>query len=106
MGWNVCVLSAFLSFSKFACREPRPILDSTGKVCAVLCGRPSGQRYREAADAAYQAMLHAADKTSFNKKEKNHRRGNFPALNIGITHGMGLDAPQFLKTEPHTNPGR
>lgn len=82
-------------------REACPILDSGGRVVAVLAGRPSDGSFIKAADSAFQAMLREGNTAGFGPGGVKHRRGLFPALNVGISYGKGQQQPAPLKTGRH-----
>lgn len=74
------------------------ILDSAGRIVAVLVGQPSDdpsweQVHKSAADKLEQARAECR----FSAKQKSHRRGRFPALATGISHGGGQLRPGNLK---------
>lgn len=45
-------------------------------------------------------MLAAGQATAFTSKQMNHKRGNFPAVNVGITHSRGTIEPKCLRIDP------
>ncbi|TFK76059.1 hypothetical protein BDN72DRAFT_867771 [Pluteus cervinus] len=47
-------------------------------------------------------MLREGEAADFHKKEKDHRRGVFPAINIGVTHGKGTPHPIQLSAGTHS----
>ncbi len=44
-------------------------------------------------------MLAAGKAISFNDKQLRHKRGDFPAINVGVTHGRGTTEPKFLRID-------
>lgn len=81
--------------------EPRPLLDRSDRIYSVLVGQPRGGAYLDAACRCHRAILEEGRREHFEPEEQQHRRGNFPAINIGITHGMGLPVPTNLVNEGH-----
>lgn len=73
------------------------ILDSAGRVIAVLVGRPSNDPSWENVHLDAANELEAArSRCKFSKAHTNHRRGRFPALATGISHGGGQLRPGNL----------
>lgn len=72
-----------------------PIVDSVGRVIAVLAGRPNADPSwgRVASDAA-EALNDARRKLRL--RDSSHRRGNFSALTVGVSFGGGQPKPQNL----------
>lgn len=68
----------------------------------VLAGRPIDPTYALAADGVFQLMEKEAAAATFSQAETDHRRGSYPALNVGVTHGMGTLRPTFLDNGSHT----
>ncbi|KDQ25054.1 hypothetical protein PLEOSDRAFT_1046943, partial [Pleurotus ostreatus PC15] len=75
---------------------PRPLVDSQGRVFAVLAGKPKGESFDADCRQAYQAM--DAELLEFDLKEakRKHRRGEYPALTVGVSYGNGQTAPSRL----------
>jgi hypothetical protein len=73
------------------------ILDSCGRIIAVLAGRPDDPSW----DSVHLEAVELLEKTRpllrLSKKSKRHRRGNFAALSYGISHGGGQTKPSNLK---------
>ncbi|KAJ3560154.1 hypothetical protein NP233_g11020 [Leucocoprinus birnbaumii] len=80
---------------------PRPLLDSCNKVIAILAGRPDHQDFMHKCQWLFLKMNEVALKIDFADGEKHHPRGNYPAVNVGITPGQGAVKPSF--TIPHEN---
>lgn len=74
----------------------------THKIFAVAVGRPDDAAYDAAYEEAYAAMLKAGQEGAFTEEELSHRRGEFPAVNVGISYGHGAQAPHNLRTHHHT----
>lgn len=96
MGRPVGIPLAWLQFtcSSRLDRSTLLILDSAGRIIAVLVGRPSDDESWEKThlDAA-QLIEQARGSCKFSATEKRHRRGHFPALAVGISHGGGQLRP-------------
>lgn len=76
-------------------------MDRAGKVLAVLVGQPQSLDYAESAREVYRAMSDAASLEKFKPDEKNHRRGDFPVLNLGVTFPLGGRSPTNLNAGGH-----
>ena len=83
-------------------REPRPLVDKCGIICGILAGQPSEKGYHDATIAAFKAIRDAGNATTFNEKVTTHRRGDFPAINTGVSYGKGQKEPRSLRTDPYT----
>ncbi|KAJ8692146.1 hypothetical protein PTI98_009484 [Pleurotus ostreatus] len=77
-------------------RTPRPLVDSGGRIFAVLAGRPKDPSFEHDCQAMYSSMQ--AELRGFHLKETDtvHRRGNFPALAVGVSYGNGQRQPMRL----------
>ncbi|KAJ6522138.1 hypothetical protein DFH09DRAFT_938493, partial [Mycena vulgaris] len=78
-----------------------PLVDSRGRVIAVLAGQPRRDTYRDAAQRAFRAICDAGDAARFPASMRNHRRGLFAAVNVGLSYGKGQSTPSWLHTEPY-----
>lgn len=65
-----------------------PLLDDEGLVFAVFAGRPSEESYLRDCQGLYTA-LEALGESRLPKKCLDHRHGDYPAMDSGITHGPG-----------------
>lgn len=83
-------------------REAHPLIDSNGQIYAVLAGRPSDSTYLADAYSAFEAIVQEGSTAQFRPGEIHHRRGAFPALAVGISHGNGQTAPTKLQNGVHT----
>lgn len=99
MGWAVSQrnTSTAISINAVSHSTTVAILDSAGRVVAVLVGQPSAdaswqQVHKSAADRLEQAR----SECRFSPKQRSHRRGRFPALATGISHGGGQVKPGNL----------
>ncbi|TFK67072.1 hypothetical protein BDN72DRAFT_879900 [Pluteus cervinus] len=79
---------------------PHAILDDEERIVAVLVGQPKHASWREAIlDAAKTcAEVREAGERDllFNDDHTFHRRGNFTAISIGVSHGGGQTRPGNL----------
>ncbi|KAG6895497.1 hypothetical protein C0992_000997 [Termitomyces sp. T32_za158] len=78
----------------------RPIVCSKGQVFAVLAGQPDPKTgYDKACCLAYEAIAQEGQNAHFTDAEMNHCRGHFPAVNVGVTMGLGATYPTNLNCE-------
>ncbi|KAJ7124030.1 hypothetical protein C8R43DRAFT_899244, partial [Mycena crocata] len=78
-----------------------PIVDSKSRIVAVLAGQPRDPTYAADATAAYHAILDERKRAQFSAKASTHRRGPFPALNVGLSYGKGQRIPGYLRNGHH-----
>ncbi|KAF8056168.1 hypothetical protein FPV67DRAFT_1431887 [Lyophyllum atratum] len=79
-----------------------PLTSEDERVFAVFVGRPSNDpTYRESCQRAYNVIMREGAQAKFSKSETTHRRGDFPALNVGVTMGLGATYPTNLDNGPH-----
>ena len=71
------------------------------RIFAVLAGRPDNYTYLQSSRAAYEAFAKEGQEAMFSPGITKHRRGHFPAVNVGVTCGNGLGEPANLKAEKH-----
>ena len=85
-------------------QKPQVIVErSTGRIVAILAGRPADPTYLESMLRATDATLRAKEKADFTYEECHHdRAGNSAALNFGIYYGGGGQEPGNLKNGRHT----
>ncbi|KAF8163730.1 hypothetical protein B0H34DRAFT_696626 [Crassisporium funariophilum] len=83
--------------------DPRPLVDDRGLIYAVLAGRPYDSSYAKDATISYEAIRQAGERTAFHHSETKHRRGNFPALAVGISYGNGQGFVKRLNLGVHTD---
>ncbi|KAJ7818941.1 hypothetical protein B0H13DRAFT_1921973 [Mycena leptocephala] len=81
---------------------PRPIVDAHGRIVAVLAGQPRDRSYAEATQRAFQAICNAGAQARFPAAMRNHRRGLFAAMNIGLCYGEGQTTPCWLNNKEYT----
>ncbi|PPQ84824.1 hypothetical protein CVT26_012064 [Gymnopilus dilepis] len=75
---------------------PRPIVDAQERVVAAFCGHMSDPKYLEACEEAYRLFTSIGEDPGLREEAFNNRRGFFPVINIGITHGKGTTHPVNL----------
>ncbi|PPR01535.1 hypothetical protein CVT26_015140 [Gymnopilus dilepis] len=80
----------------------KPILDANGLVMGVCIGAPRGdESWEDVHQRAADVIQNARPNLVFDPKEKTHRRGKFPAVNVGISHGGGQPYPKVLEHSSH-----
>ncbi|KAG6824927.1 hypothetical protein H0H92_005376 [Tricholoma furcatifolium] len=52
--------------------------------------------------SAYDAMAEEGQRVNFLESELHHKRGNYPAVNVGVTMGLGATYPTNLSTGSHS----
>lgn len=72
----------------------------------VLAGRPldkPGQKrpYSQACERVYHLLEKLGQEASFSQQDLSHRRGEYPVINVGVTHGMGTLRPTYVDLEPN-----
>ena len=67
----------------------------------VLCSPPDQTSYPQAGEAVLDLILREGKTAYFKDAERHHRRGKFPALNFGVTHGNGTTEPVNLNNDDH-----
>lgn len=78
-----------------------PIVDSEGRIVAVLAGRPSNDSsWNLVAAEAANELDSKRPMLRFRNEEVAHRRGNFAAKGYGISHGGGQTKPGNLVHSP------
>ncbi|KAG6895723.1 hypothetical protein C0992_013012 [Termitomyces sp. T32_za158] len=81
----------------------RPLTCSEGRVFAVLVGQPQKSEYAESCKLAYEAIMQEGRSAQFSDKEIHHCRGDFPAVNVGVTMGFGATYPTNLSSAAHSD---
>ncbi|KAF4581777.1 hypothetical protein EYR40_002795 [Pleurotus pulmonarius] len=75
---------------------PRPLVDSAGRVFAVLAGKPHDASFDGACESLYKLMDHELSAFEMKEGQTRHRRGNFPAFAVGVSYGNGQTEPSRL----------
>ncbi|PBK80517.1 hypothetical protein ARMGADRAFT_878972, partial [Armillaria gallica] len=91
-----CSCSAGHSDAHYAASDPRPIVDRHGRIVAVMAGQPHDPTYSAACMKAYDQITAEGEGANFCRASK-HRRGAFPAVNVGISYGKGQKVPAHLQ---------
>ena len=73
-------------------RTPIPIVDKEGHVVVLLTGRPADENWDEVQEAVV-ALLKKIHIDCPEFDEGCHRRGDFPTLRCGVSHGQGHTQP-------------
>jgi len=89
MGRSVRSFSRFHSQTLTTRRSPRAIVDKEGNHYAELVGRPCDTSYTRVIRGVDEALTNAASILAPFADKKGHRRGLYPSLSVGITHGGG-----------------
>ncbi len=79
-----------------AFRDPRPIVDAKDRIIAVMAGQTSDPTYGSLCMDAFDEIMLEGQAARFRKSSK-HRRGPFPAVNVGISYGKGQKVPSRLQ---------
>lgn len=85
---------------KLARRECRPILDQSGRIFAVLAGRPQDSSWDSVNPQLQEIFETARDAYQLDAKQKDHRRGEFAAVACGISYGGGQQVCTLIKSLP------
>ncbi|KAJ7642974.1 hypothetical protein DFH06DRAFT_999373 [Mycena polygramma] len=81
---------------------PIPLIDSKGRIIAVLAGQPCNDEYRVAVQRAFHLIRDAGAEARFPASMRKHRRGLFAAINVGLSYGKGQTTPCWLNTKEYT----
>ncbi|KAJ7688268.1 hypothetical protein B0H17DRAFT_938601 [Mycena rosella] len=81
---------------------PRPLVDSHGRIIAVLAGQPRHDAYRKAVERAFHTIRDAGDEARFPASMRRHRQGLFAVINPGLSYGKGQATPGWLHTKEYT----
>ncbi|KAJ7745014.1 hypothetical protein DFH07DRAFT_776918 [Mycena maculata] len=81
--------------------HPHPLLDKNGRIIAILAGRPNQGDYLQSATSAFHAIRDAGAAAKFPAAMRNHRRGLFAAVNVGLFYGKGQRVPCWLNNKEH-----
>ncbi|KAL0567739.1 hypothetical protein V5O48_014252, partial [Marasmius crinis-equi] len=80
-------------------RVHKPILDSRGRVIAVLVGAPDDPAFIDDCLRFHNAILQRRNK--FSSADSRQDRGNFPAQRQGISYGTGQAAPMRIANQKY-----
>ncbi|KAJ7777820.1 hypothetical protein DFH07DRAFT_1035958, partial [Mycena maculata] len=79
-----------------------PLIDRQGRIITVLAGQPQKDEYHEAVELAFQAICDTGAEARFPASMRQHRRGLFAAVNVGISYGKGQRTPSWLHAKEYT----
>jgi hypothetical protein len=82
-------------------RTTMPVLDSEGRLVAILAGHPDDECWPDLSREAAEMLEKAGKECIIPAKGRDHRRGNFSGLATGISHGGGQKSPRSLRNTPH-----
>ncbi|KAJ3568656.1 hypothetical protein NP233_g5573 [Leucocoprinus birnbaumii] len=94
------LIDAEYKFIPWDGKTPRPLIDSEDNVFGALAGRPNDEEWLAACDRLYDAMASEASQVQFDDKYYTHR-GEFPAINVGLTPGQGSKYPHNIGLGPY-----
>ncbi|KAG6836243.1 hypothetical protein H0H93_009893 [Arthromyces matolae] len=84
-------------------KTPRPLVAGDGRVFAVLVGQVANDTsWLASCERAFEAIQEEGSREDFLEAETRHCRGDFPAINVGITMGYGATYPTNLSRGIHT----
>ncbi|KAJ7902390.1 hypothetical protein B0H13DRAFT_2234000 [Mycena leptocephala] len=81
---------------------PHPLVDSAGRVFAVLAGQPDNDAYRAAVGRTYTFIEDQGTAARFPAAMRHHRRSLFAAVNVGLMMGKGATAPSWNDNKEYT----
>ncbi|KAJ6567633.1 hypothetical protein DFH09DRAFT_1247214 [Mycena vulgaris] len=70
-----------------------PLVNSSGRIIAVLAGQPRHDKYCQAVQRAFQFMCNTGAAARFPASMSTHRCGLYAVINIGLIYGKGLRTP-------------
>ncbi|KAJ6546742.1 hypothetical protein DFH09DRAFT_858538, partial [Mycena vulgaris] len=76
--------------------DARPLVDAHGRIFAVLVGQPRGAGWVRAVNDAYSAISKEGTVAAFPRSMRDHRRGLYATLNVGLSYGKGQQVPSRL----------
>ncbi|KAG1805994.1 uncharacterized protein BJ212DRAFT_1449499 [Suillus subaureus] len=68
---------------------PHILLDNNKHIVGILAGWPKGDAWKHTAKAACNAMEQARGQCVFRYINREHRRGCYPCLPVGVSYGRG-----------------
>ncbi|KDR65549.1 hypothetical protein GALMADRAFT_32693, partial [Galerina marginata CBS 339.88] len=75
---------------------PTPVVDKADRVISVLAGRPEDDDWDRMELLGREAIESRRSRLSIHKNDRTHRRGAFPAVRCGVSHGQGPTCPHNL----------
>jgi hypothetical protein len=86
-------------------RSTHLLVDSEDRVIGILGGQPkNAAEWERVCKEAAEALENLRSSCSFSNKQTNHRRGAFPAVAVGISHGNGTQVSTLSFTPPPPTP--
>ncbi|KAF7318610.1 hypothetical protein HMN09_00372000 [Mycena chlorophos] len=79
--------------------EAKPLVDSNNRVFGVYVSPPDNPTYAASHKSAYQELVDASLAAKFPAAFKQHRRGRFAAINVGLSYGQGQTTPSWLESD-------
>jgi hypothetical protein len=80
----------------------KPLLDVKERLIACIVANPNDPSYKASATNVSNHMQEEATMANFHPKDCHHRRGDFAAINVGVTHGKGTQHPVNLSLHHHS----
>lgn len=77
------------------------IFDAKDRVIGACVGPPDVVGWPAVHQAAFEKLNAEGERAHFTKGERVHRRGRFPAINVGISMGTGPSHPGNLQLGNH-----
>ncbi|GBE80333.1 hypothetical protein SCP_0300480 [Sparassis crispa] len=77
-------------------RTPHALLDADRQIIAILAGQPNDAMWGEAVSNVSTTLASVEKTCTFSRLQRSHRRGRFPTLATGISHGGGQRKPQDI----------
>ena len=78
------------------------IFDAKDRIIVACVGPPDTAAWPAVQSAAFEAFNAERERADFADEECDHRRGQFPAINVGISMGTGPSHPGVLRHGKHT----
>ncbi|KAF7307924.1 hypothetical protein MKEN_01153300 [Mycena kentingensis (nom. inval.)] len=90
-----------MGFTKLAWNgiDAKPLVDSSGRIFAVLAGRPTTPAYSASTLRALRLLRAAAAHAAAHSVGKANRRGPFTAVTVGISYGQGQTSATPLSSQ-------
>jgi hypothetical protein len=68
---------------------PRPVIDREERIISMLAGKPRDPTWTNVESNATGALHEGGKQASFSQEQRMHRRGDYPALGVGVSFGGG-----------------
>ncbi|KAF9555249.1 hypothetical protein CPC08DRAFT_617139, partial [Agrocybe pediades] len=69
------------------------LTEADGTIWGVLAGQVDDDRYRKSCDELYARLVELGKSKGMQQDVRKNTRGEYPTINIGITHGKGSTQP-------------